>query len=190
MIPGFFSGKYAMLIGIGAWARQQLVENAPADFSWGVLPPLQAQTQNTGISTQTLSIPKKSKQQAAAMHFIEFMLNTQNMAQLAQSDWMIPTRKSCLSMPQFQTSHDGWEVVTGAGPPVRGWARPAMSSGKIAWPIRCCRNFLPIVSRLKQRRNASNGKAILCFRVIKCGTRHGEGSARSRRRRIHGVGSG
>ncbi len=113
MIPGFCNGKYAMLIGIGAWARQQLVENAPADFQWGVMPPLKAETQNTGISTQTLSIPKKSRHQAEAMRFIAFMLNMQNMARLAQSDWMIPARKSCLNMPQFQTSHDGWDIVTG-----------------------------------------------------------------------------
>ena len=114
MIPGFCQGKYAMLIGIGAWARQQLVENAPAGLQWGVLPPLKAETQNSGISTQTLSIPRKSRRQAEAMRFIEFMLSTQNMARLAQSDWMIPTRKSCLRMPQFQTVHDGWDVVTGA----------------------------------------------------------------------------
>lgn len=112
MIPGFFSGKYAMLIGIGAWARQQLVENAPADFHWAVLPPLKAETQNTGISTQTLSIPKKSRHQAEAMRFIEFMLNTKNMTRLAQSDWMIPTRQSCLRLPQFQTANDGWDIVT------------------------------------------------------------------------------
>ncbi|MGH7491467.1 MAG: ABC transporter substrate-binding protein [bacterium] len=114
MIPGFFSGKYAMLIGIGAWARQQLVENAPADFRWGVLPPLKAETQNTGISTQTLSIPKKSRHRAAAMRFIEFMLSARNMARLAQSDWMIPARQSCLLLPQFQETQQGWDIVTGS----------------------------------------------------------------------------
>lgn len=114
MIPGFCQGKYAMLIGIGAWARQQLVENAPANFQWGVMPPLKAETQNTGISTQTLSIPKKSTRRVEAMRFIEFMLNTENMARLAQSDWMIPTRQSCLRLPQFQATHDGWDAVAGA----------------------------------------------------------------------------
>ena len=114
LIPGFFSGKYAMLVGIGAWARQQLVENSPAGFRWGVLPPPKAMTQNSGISAQTLSIPKKSKRQTEAMAFIEFMLSPANMAQLAQSDWMIPARQSCLAMPAFQNHDDGWEVVTAA----------------------------------------------------------------------------
>jgi ABC-type glycerol-3-phosphate transport system substrate-binding protein len=112
MIPGFFGGKYAMLIGIGAWSRQQLVENAPKGFHWGVLPPLKARTQNAGMSTQTLSIPRASRKRAAAMEFIKFMLSSKNMARLAQSDWMIPARRSCLAMPAFQDPAGGWDITT------------------------------------------------------------------------------
>ncbi len=111
MIPEFFAGRYAMLVGIGSWARQQIVENAPAGFRWGVIPPLKAQSQSIGINTQTLSISRTSKRQADAMAFITFMLNPSNMAQLAGSDWMIPTRKSCLAMDQFRTVDDGWSIV-------------------------------------------------------------------------------
>lgn len=114
MIPGFFSGKYAMLIGIGAWARQQLVENAPKEFRWGVMPPLKAQSQRYGASTQTLSVPKRSKRAKDAMKFIEFMLNSQNMAQLALNDWMIPARRSCLEMPEFQDKQGGWDITCSA----------------------------------------------------------------------------
>jgi ABC-type glycerol-3-phosphate transport system substrate-binding protein len=112
MIPGFFQGKYAMLIGIGAWARQQLVENAPAGFRWGVMPPLKARTQNSGVSTQTLSIPAASRRKAEAMSFIRFMLNSENVARLAQSDWMLPVRKSCLTRPEFNSAENGWDVTT------------------------------------------------------------------------------
>jgi multiple sugar transport system substrate-binding protein len=113
MIPGFIAGRYAMLVGIGAWARQQLVENA-RDLRWGVLPPLKAQSQRTGTSTQTLSIPKASGHQKEAMLFIQFMLNSRNMARLAQSDWMLPARKSCLAMPEFNSPENGWDVTTAA----------------------------------------------------------------------------
>ncbi len=34
-IPSFINEKYSMLIGIGTWARQQLVENSSSDFEWG-----------------------------------------------------------------------------------------------------------------------------------------------------------
>jgi ABC-type glycerol-3-phosphate transport system substrate-binding protein len=112
MIPGFFAGRYAMLIGIGAWSRQQLVENAPKDFHWGVMPPLKARSQNAGMSTQTLSIPKASKRPVEAMAFITFMLSRKNMARLALSDWMLPARKSCLALPEFNAPESGWDVTS------------------------------------------------------------------------------
>ena len=114
MIPSFFSGRCAMLIGIGAWGRQQLVENAPPDFRWGVMPPLKAETQIFGASAQTLSIPKKSKRVKEAMQFIDFMLNSKNMARLALNDWMIPARKSCLAMSAFRDSASGWDITCDA----------------------------------------------------------------------------
>jgi multiple sugar transport system substrate-binding protein len=112
LIPGFMQGKYAIVIGIGAWSRQQLAENAPAGFRWGVIPPLVALSQRTGTSAQTLSIPKKSLHQAEAMSFIKFMTDTTNMARLAQSDWMLPARTSCLMSPEFRSAANGWDVTS------------------------------------------------------------------------------
>lgn len=114
MIPGFFRGRYAMLVGIGSWARQQLVENAPKEFKWGVMPPIKAQTQMYGASTQTLSVPKKSKRAKEAVQFIDFMLSSKNTALLALNDWMIPARKSCLAMSEFQDTLSGWDVICSA----------------------------------------------------------------------------
>lgn len=112
LFPGFFEGRYAMLPGIGVWARQQIVESGPENFNWGVLPPLQAETQNQGSSTQTLSIPAASPNQEAATQFLEFFLNSQNMATLAQGDWLFPTRTSSFELPEFQTEEAGWDVAT------------------------------------------------------------------------------
>jgi len=114
MIPGFFSGRFAMLVGIGAWGRHQIVENAPKDFKWGVMPSIKAETQKHGASTQTLSVPKKSKRAQEAMKFIEFMLSSKNTARLALNDWMLPARKSCLKMPEFQDSLSGWDITCSA----------------------------------------------------------------------------
>ena len=112
LFPGFFEGKYAMLPGIGVWARQQIVENGPEDFNWGVLPPLMAESQRQGSATQTLSIPAASEHQEEATRFLEFFLNTQNMATLAQGDWLFPTRASSFDLPEFQTAEAGWDVAT------------------------------------------------------------------------------
>jgi multiple sugar transport system substrate-binding protein len=100
-----------MLVGIGAWARQQLVQNAPSGFHWGVLPPVKARTQRIGTSTQTLSIPKASRRKVEAMAFIEFLANQTNGARIASSDWMVPARASCLEMPRFRTEDDGWKIA-------------------------------------------------------------------------------
>ena len=112
LIPGFMQGKYAMIVGIGAWSRQQLAENAPPGFRWGVIPPLIAKSQRTGTSAQTLSIPQGSRHKSEAMAFIQFMTDTTNMARLAQSDWMLPARTSCLKMTEFTTPRNGWDVTT------------------------------------------------------------------------------
>ncbi len=112
MIPGFLSGNYAMLVGIGSWARQQVVENAAAGFRWSVMPPMKAKTQAMGLNTQTLSVPKSCTRQAQAMAFIEFLLSSENMTKLAASDWMMPTRKSRLADPRFLAEANGWKVVT------------------------------------------------------------------------------
>ena len=112
MMPGFMNGKFAILAGIGAWSRQQLMQNAPKNFHWGVLPPLKAKTQNIGTSTQTFSIPKASQRKKEAMAFIEFMTSKENMALIAASDWMIPARTSCLALARFRTSGDGWDIAS------------------------------------------------------------------------------
>jgi hypothetical protein len=48
------------------------------------------------------------------VEFINFMLNSKNMARLALNDWMIPARKSCLAMTAFQDSASGWDVTCSA----------------------------------------------------------------------------
>lgn len=110
LIPGFLAGKYAMIPGVGAFVRQQIIEKAPAGFSWGVLPPLKARTQNQGSVSQTLSIPKDSRYPLEAMQFINFMMNRGNMAKLAAGDWLIPTRRTSTLLPPFGTNANGWRT--------------------------------------------------------------------------------
>lgn len=110
VLPAFYEGDYALLPGIGVWARQQIVENAPAGFRWGVLPPIKGVNQNQGANPQTLSIPRDSKHPKEAMEFINFFLTKENMTRLALGDWMFPTRESALALPEFQTEEAGWKI--------------------------------------------------------------------------------
>lgn len=109
-LPAFYEGDYAIIPMIGVWARQQIVQNAPVDFKWGVLPPIKGVTQHQGANPQTLSIPRDSRHQKEAMQFINFFLTRENMTKLALGDWMFPTRTSALSLPEFQTEEAGWKV--------------------------------------------------------------------------------
>ncbi|MCF7824120.1 MAG: sugar ABC transporter substrate-binding protein [Candidatus Marinimicrobia bacterium] len=111
MIPGFLADNYAMVVGIGAWARQQVVENAGTGFQWAAMPMVKAKTQALGVNTQTMSIPKMCKRQDQAMEFVQFLLSPENMTRLAASDWMMPTSRTSLAAPQFQESSMGWDVV-------------------------------------------------------------------------------
>ena len=108
LIPGFLDGDYAMLVGIGSWARQQIVENAPPDFAWGVMPPARGRTQQQGANAQTLSIPADSPHRAEAMAFIEYFLSSQNTTELARSDWMIPARRSSIEALRDEPAAHGW----------------------------------------------------------------------------------
>src|SRR5690606_2683199 len=102
VLPAFYEGDYALIPGIGVWARQQIVENAPADFRWRVLPPIKGVSQHQGTNPQTLSIPKDSEYAKEDMEFIKFFLSKENMAKLASGDWMFPTRESALALTEFQ----------------------------------------------------------------------------------------
>lgn len=114
LFPGLFAGKYAMIPGVGAFARQQILEKGPKDFSWGVLPPLKAKNQDQGSVSQTLSIPRDSKYPKEAMQFISFYLNRVNMAKLAAGDWLVPTRLNSTKLPPFSLNKDGWRVTVEA----------------------------------------------------------------------------
>lgn len=112
LMPGFFEGKYAMLPGIGVWARQQLIEGAPEGFEWGIFPPLEGDSQTQGSSTQTLSVPADSENPETAMAFIEYFLSTENMADLALGDWLLPTRSSSAELPELTTEEAGWDIAS------------------------------------------------------------------------------
>lgn len=93
ILPGFFAGKYAMIVG-GNFVAQQMVENAPAGFEWAMLPLLKGDTQTQGANPQTLSIATQSKYPKEAMQFIAFYMQAQNLAKVAIGDWLIPASAS------------------------------------------------------------------------------------------------
>ena len=130
-LPGFFSGKYAM-VQLGLSYRQQIVEQAPKDFHWTVLPPLKGQTQAQGVSPQTLSLAAAGKHQKAAMRFVKYFLSPKNQVTLAKGDWMLPTSRKAVADPAFATDKLGWR--TGAKAASSLVAEPAQAAkGYAEW---------------------------------------------------------
>lgn len=113
-LPGFFSGKYAM-VPLGLSYRQQIDEQAPKDFDWMVLPPIKGQSQQQGVSPQTLSIATATEHKKQAMKFLDFMAEPKNQTRLAKGDWMLPTSTKALKSPKLNTDTFGWKTGAQAG---------------------------------------------------------------------------
>ncbi len=111
-LPGFFAGNYAMIFG-AIWLRQQMVQQAPDGFEWVTLPPIAGSAgQNQAANPQILSVAAQSEYPEEATQFIEFFLNPENMALLAQGDWLIPTSEGALETLQEETGGDlGWDIA-------------------------------------------------------------------------------
>ena len=89
VLPAFFGGKCAMTVQ-GNYQVQGMIEQSPKGFNWAMFPPLKGTTQDQAANPQTFSISEQSQHKEEAMQFIAYALNTQNMAKLAQGDWLIP----------------------------------------------------------------------------------------------------
>ncbi|MGH3358460.1 MAG: extracellular solute-binding protein, partial [Nocardioidaceae bacterium] len=114
-LPGFFGGKYAMVFG-ASWLRQQMVQEAPDDFEWVTIPPLEGtEGQAQAVNPQTLSVAAQSEHPEEAAEFIEYALSDQNMATLAEGDWLVPTSEGALEDLQQSTGGEqGWDVAIAA----------------------------------------------------------------------------
>ncbi len=110
ILPGFFGGKYAMIVG-GNYVAQQMVEQAPAGFEWAMLPLLKGDSQVQGANPQTLSISSSSKYAKQAMQFISFYMKAENLASVSIGDWLIPATTSGGKAVVTSTGgKNGWDV--------------------------------------------------------------------------------
>jgi multiple sugar transport system substrate-binding protein len=119
VLPGFFAGKYAMTIQ-GNYAAQQMILEAPKGFHWALLPLLKGTSQDEMADPQTYSIAQQSKHKTEAMQFLTYLLNHQNMAKLAQGDWLIPVDPVAGKALLKSTKHYGsWRIAINSLPALR-----------------------------------------------------------------------
>ncbi|MEO3749929.1 sugar ABC transporter substrate-binding protein [Streptomyces sp. B6B3] len=111
-LPGFFADRYAML-PLNFSYRQQVVQQAPDDFEWTVLPMPTGGAEHglaQGVAPQTLSVSEDSDHQQAAADFVAYLTSADHVVELALGDWMLPTSETALADPALNTEEQGWRT--------------------------------------------------------------------------------
>jgi multiple sugar transport system substrate-binding protein len=111
-LPAFFGGKCAMTVA-GNFTAQAMILQGPKDFNWAMFPLLKGRTQHQVANPQTYSISAQSNNKQAAMFFIAYLVNRQNLAKLALGDWLIPANPAAGVLARKSTKRTGsWRVAT------------------------------------------------------------------------------
>lgn len=120
VLPGFLGGKYAMYVG-GNFLAQQITESAPDTFKWTVLPPLAGSAGATqAANPQTMSVSAQSKAPEQATKFINYFMNAENQAKLAQGDWLIPASKPARDKVAAEQKDTVWTPILATGNDLAG----------------------------------------------------------------------
>ena len=115
VMTGFLKGKYAMTVQ-GSYSAQTLSESAPKDLDWVALPALSADTAEQAANPQTLSVSAQSSDTEAAAEFIDYYMQAENLAQVAEGDWLIPASSDAVDQVSEDTNgENGWDTILGTG---------------------------------------------------------------------------
>jgi ABC-type glycerol-3-phosphate transport system substrate-binding protein len=110
-----------MYVG-GNFLAQQITESAPDTFKWTVLPPLAGSAGPVqAANPQTMSVSAQSKAPEQAAKFIDYFMNAENQAKLAQGDWLIPASKPARDAVAEQTKDTPvWAPILKSGEDLAG----------------------------------------------------------------------
>lgn len=121
VLPGFLGGTYAMYVG-GNFLAQQISESAPEGFNWQVLPPLAGSAGPVqAANPQTLSVAAESKNVEASAKFIDYFMSADNLASVAEGDWLIPSTDAARTAVETNTNgENGWKELLATGEDLTG----------------------------------------------------------------------
>lgn len=114
-LPGFYAGKYAMVVG-GDFVAQSITNDAPKNFHWTVLPALSGTSAHQAADPQTISVAEQSKHKKEAGEFADYYVSAQNLASVAEGDWLIPASTTASAALQKDTGgKNGWAQILPTG---------------------------------------------------------------------------
>jgi len=115
VLPSFYAGKTAMVVG-GNFTAQQILEEAPKGFQWEVLRPLKGTSTKQAANPQTLSVPAEGKHIKQSAQFIDYFMKAENLAAVGQGDWLIPTTQGARDAILKATGgKNGWQQTLASG---------------------------------------------------------------------------
>jgi ABC-type glycerol-3-phosphate transport system substrate-binding protein len=115
VMTGFLKGRYAMTVQ-GSYQAQALTENAPKDLDWVAMPLLEGDTAEQAANPQTLSVAAESKDVEAAAEFVDYFMQADNLAKVAEGDWLIPSSAAAAEVVETDTEGaNGWSTVLAGG---------------------------------------------------------------------------
>ncbi len=115
VMTGFFKGKYAMTVQ-GSYQAQALTENAPEDLDWVAMPLLEGASAAQAANPQTLSVAAESPHVEEAAEFIDYFMQADNLAKVAEGDWLIPSSASAAEVVASDTEGaNGWSTILSGG---------------------------------------------------------------------------
>jgi ABC-type glycerol-3-phosphate transport system substrate-binding protein len=115
VLPGFYAGKYGMIVA-GNYVAQQILEEAPKTFQWEVLPPLKGTSTKQAANPQTLSVPAEGKHIEQSAKFVDYFMKAENLAAVGEGDWLIPTTQAARDAILKTTGgKDGWQQTLASG---------------------------------------------------------------------------
>jgi ABC-type glycerol-3-phosphate transport system substrate-binding protein len=115
VMSGFLKGKFAMTVQ-GSYQAQTLSESAPEGFDWVAMPALEGDTAAQAPNPQTLSVSAQSEDTEAAAEFIDYFMQAENLADVAEGDWLIPASSGAAAEVEENTNgENGWSTILASG---------------------------------------------------------------------------
>jgi multiple sugar transport system substrate-binding protein len=115
VMTGFLKGKYAMTVQ-GSYQAQALTENAPKDLDWVAMPLLEGTSAAQAANPQTLSVAAESPHVEEAAEFIDYFMQADNLAKVAEGDWLIPASAGAAEVVESDTEGaNGWSTILAGG---------------------------------------------------------------------------
>lgn len=116
VLASFYGGKVAMTVQ-GSFQATNIANDAPEGFNWVALPPLEGSAGAIqAANPQTYSVNIDSEHVEESADFLNFFMSSDNLAQIAYADALIPSSDSARAeVEKLAADNPAWTQVLASG---------------------------------------------------------------------------